>query len=202
LLKEDVESMKNLIVLLGAILLALSLSAQMSSSSSPASGSQQSDRTKMGGTSSEARIQKEVRHELIMLPYYSVFDNLAYKVEGGTVTLLGQVSRPTLKSDAERAVKSIEGVQSVNNQIQVLPTSPMDDQIRRAEYRAIYGDPVLSKYAWGSVPPIHIIVSGGRVTLEGVVDNESDRNVAEIRAKGVPNVFSVTNNLRVQKETE
>jgi hyperosmotically inducible protein len=156
----------------------------------------------MGGTSSEARIQKEVRHELIMLPYYSVFDNLAYKVEGGTVTLLGQVSRPTLKSDAERAVKSIEGVQSVNNQIQVLPTSPMDDQIRRAEYRAIYGDPVLSKYAWGSVPPIHIIVSGGRVTLEGVVDNESDRNVAEIRAKGVPNVFSVTNNLRVQKETE
>jgi hyperosmotically inducible protein len=202
LLKEDVESMKNLIVLLGAILLALSLSAQMSSSSSPASGSQQSDRTKMGGTSSEARIQKEVRHELIMLPYYSVFDNLAYKVEGGTVTLLGQVSRPTLKSDAERAVKSIEGVQSVNNQIQVLPTSPMDDQIRRAEYRAIYGDPVLSKYAWGSVPPILIIVSGGRVTLEGVVDNESDRNVAEIRAKGVPNVFSVTNNLRVQKETE
>lgn len=154
---------------------------------------------KLGGGSSDARITKEVRHELVMLPYYSVFDNLAFKVEGSTVTLLGQVARPSLKSDAENVVKRIEGVDRVVNNIEVLPTSPMDDQIRRAVFRAIYSQPTLSKYAWGAVPPIHIIVKNGHVTLEGVVDNETDRNVAEIQAKGVPGVFSVTNNLRVEK---
>jgi osmotically-inducible protein OsmY len=196
--------MRRMSVLFGIVLLVSLVAAQASSGSAQdqASGSKQGDRTKLGGMSSDARIQKEVRHELVMLPYYSVFDNLAYKVENGKVTLLGQVSRPTLKSDAERAVKSIEGVEAVDNQIQVLPTSPNDDQIRRAMYRALYGDPVLSKYALGALPPIHIIVNGGRVTLEGVVDNETDRNVAEIRAKSVPGVFSVTNNLRVVKPTE
>jgi hyperosmotically inducible protein len=166
-----------------------------------AQANNQNDRQKLGGTSGQERITKEVRHELVMLPYYSLFDNLAYKVDGNTVTLLGQVSRPSLKSDAENVVKKVEGVDRVVNNIEVLPTSPMDDQIRRAEFRAIYGDPTLSRYEFGAVPPIHIIVNNGHVTLEGVVDNESDKNVAGIRAKGVPGTFSVQNNLRVQNSS-
>jgi hyperosmotically inducible protein len=146
-----------------------------------------------------ARITKEVRHELVMLPYYSVFDNLAYKVDGDTVTLVGQVTRPTLKSEAENVVKGIEGVEHVVNNIEVLPLSPMDQRIRMAEYRAIYGEPALQKYGLSAVPSIHIIVNQGRVTLEGVVDSENDKNIANIRANGVPGVFSVTNNLRVEK---
>ena len=140
---------------------------------------------------------REVRHQLLLLPYYSVFDNLAFRVDGDRVTLEGQVVRPTLKSDAEAAVKSVEGVSGVTNNIEVLPTSPMDDQSRRALYRAIYGDPTLNKYSWSSVASIHIIVKNGHVALDGVVDNDSDKNVAEIRAKSVPNVFSVENNLKV-----
>lgn len=140
---------------------------------------------------------KEVRHQLVMLPWYSVFDNLAYKVDGDKVTLFGQVTRPTLKSDAEAAVKSIEGVSSVVNNIEVLPPSPMDDQIRRAVYRAIYSEPALSRYSIQAVPSIHIIVKNGNVTLEGVVDNETDKNLAYLRASQVPNVFSVKNNLVV-----
>ena len=145
------------------------------------------------------KLMKEVRHELVMLPYYSVFDNLAYKVEGDKVILTGQVARPTLKSDAGNVVKSIEGVRSVENQIEVLPTSPMDDQLRRALYRAIYGESGLFRYGVASVPSIHIIVKNGHVTLEGVVDNEADKNMAGLRANGVPNVFSVQNNLVVAK---
>ena len=145
------------------------------------------------------RIQKEVRHELIMLPWLNVFDNLAYKVEGYNVTLLGQVTTPSLKSDAESAVKKIEGVEKVDNQIEVLPTSPMDDQIRRRLYRAIYGYSPLQRYALPVVKPIRIIVKGGRVTLEGVVDNQGDKNMAGIRASGVSGTFSVTNNLVVVK---
>jgi len=145
----------------------------------------------------QENLVKEVRHQLLLLPYYSVFDNLLFKVEGDKVTLLGQVVRPTLKSDAENAVKSIEGVASVNNQIEVLPVSPMDDQLRRAVYRAIYGDAVLSRYGMSALPSIHIIVKNGNVTLEGVVDSESDKNLANLRASAVPNVFSVSNNLTV-----
>jgi len=145
----------------------------------------------------QENLVKEVRHQLLLLPYYSVFDNLLFKVEGDKVTLLGQVVRPTLKSDAENVVKSIEGVASVNNQIEVLPVSPMDDQLRRAVYRAIYGDTVLSRYGMSALPSIHIIVKNGNVTLEGVVDSESDKNLANLRASAVPNVFSVTNNLTV-----
>lgn len=141
------------------------------------------------------KLSKEVRHQLVMLPWYSVFDNLAYKVEGDKVTLYGQVTRPTLRSDAGAAVKSIEGVASVVNNIEVLPLSPMDDQLRRAVYRAIYGDAGLSRYSIQAVPSIHIIVKNGNVTLEGVVDNETDKNLANIRASAVPNVFSVKNNL-------
>jgi osmotically-inducible protein OsmY len=145
----------------------------------------------------QENLVKEVRHQLLLLPYYSVFDNLLFKVEGDKVTLLGQVVRPTLKSDAENAVKSIESVASVNNQIEVLPVSPMDDQLRRAVYRAIYGDAVLSRYGMSALPSIHIIVKNGNVTLEGVVDSESDKNLANLRSSAVPNVFSVTNNLTV-----
>jgi hyperosmotically inducible periplasmic protein len=146
-----------------------------------------------------ARITKEVRHELLMLPYFSVFDNLSYKVDGYTVTLIGQVTRPTLKSDAENVVKRIEGVEHVDNQIEVLPLSPNDDRIRRAVYRAIYGYPALQKYALGVQQPIRIIVKNGNVTLEGVVDNDADKNIANIRANGVSGVFSVKNNLQVVK---
>jgi hyperosmotically inducible periplasmic protein len=145
----------------------------------------------------EQNLIKEVRHQLVLLPYYSVFDNLVFRVQGSKVILMGQVVRPTLKSDAEAAVKSIEGVTGVENNIEVLPTSPMDDQIRRAVYRAIYGEPALSRYALSAVPSIHIIVKNGNVTLEGVADNETDKNLAGLRANGVPNVFSVKNNLVV-----
>lgn len=148
---------------------------------------------------SEERITREVRHELLMLPYFGVFDNIAYKVEGSTVTLLGQVVRPTLKSDAENAVKHIEGVEKVDNQIEVLPPSSMDDQIRIRLFRAIYQYPALQKYELGVQKPIRIIVKSGRVTLEGVVDNDADKNLAGLRANGVSGIFSVTNNLRVEK---
>jgi hyperosmotically inducible protein len=145
-------------------------------------------------------ITREVSHELLLLPYYGVFDNLGYRVApDGTVTLVGQVTRPTLKSDAENAVKHIEGVESVDNQIQVLPVSPMDDQIRMATYRAIYGNSSLAPYSVRAVPPIHIIVSGGHVTLEGAVATQMDKQIAETQAKSVPNVFSVTDNLQVDQ---
>lgn len=148
---------------------------------------------------STERIQKEVRHELVMLPFLDVFDNLAYKVDGYNVTLLGQVTRPSLKTDAERAVKSIEGVENVDNQIEVLPTSPNDDRLRLRLYQAIYGFAPLQKYAMPVIKPIRIIVRNGHVSLEGVVDNEGDKNLAGIRANGVPGIFSVKNNLVVAK---
>jgi hyperosmotically inducible protein len=147
------------------------------------------------------RVMKEVRHELVMLPFYDVFDNLAYNVSSdGTVTLLGEASRPTLKSDAERAVRHIEGVERVDNQIKVLPVSPNDDRIRRATYRKIYGHSVLSQYQLRAVPPIHIIVENGHVTLEGVVARQMEKQVAGMQANTVSGVFSVKNNLRVEND--
>jgi hyperosmotically inducible periplasmic protein len=147
------------------------------------------------------RITREVRHELVMLPFYGVFDNFSYQVAAdGTVTLMGQVSRPTLKSDAENAVKHIEGVERVVNNIEVLPTSINDDRIRRAAYRAIYGNSVLSQYQLRAVPPIHIVVKNGHITLEGVVARQMDKQIAGIQANGVHDAFSVTNNLRVEEE--
>jgi hyperosmotically inducible protein len=151
------------------------------------------------GSADEARIAKQVRHELLMLPYYGVFDDIAFRVEGGTVTLLGEVTRPTLKSDAEGVTKKVEGVTNIVNQIEVLPLSPMDEQIRIAEYRAIYGDAALStRYGFRALPSIHIIVKNGHVRLEGVVANKGDKDIINIRANGVPNVFSVDNQLQVE----
>jgi hyperosmotically inducible protein len=145
----------------------------------------------------QERIIKEVRHELLMLPYFGVFDFIAFKVDGSTVTLLGEVVRPVLKSDAQNAVKHIEGVENVVNQIEVLPPSSMDDRLRLQLFRAIYQYPALQRYELGVQKPIRIIVKNGRVTLEGVVDSEGDKNLAGVRANGVPGIFSVTNNLQV-----
>jgi BON domain len=144
-------------------------------------------------------IAREVRHEILMLPYYGVFDNISAEVSGYNVTLMGQVTNPTLKRDAENVVKHIEGVEKVVNQIEVLPPSPMDDGLRLRLYRAIYGFAPLEKYAMPVVKPIRIIVKNGRVTLEGVVDNETDKNLVNVRANSVSGIFSVTNNLKVVK---
>ncbi len=154
------------------------------------------------GARAQNRITREVRHELVMLPYYGVFDNLSYRVEGSSVTLMGQVTRPTLKSDAGNVVKGIEGVERVENQIQVLPLSSMDDGLRLAVYRSIYSHPGLDRYALQAVPPIHIIVENGKLTLEGVVATQSDKDTAGIFANTVSGVFSVTNNLRVEGEKQ
>ncbi|HEX7360118.1 MAG TPA: BON domain-containing protein [Bryobacteraceae bacterium] len=147
----------------------------------------------------QAHLIKQVRHQLIMLPYYTIFDSLGFRVNGGNVTLEGAVTNPVLKSSAQNVTKSVEGVTNVVNNIKVLPVSPNDWRIRRAEYRAIYGDPALSaRYCCQALPPIHIIVDSGHVTLEGVVQNQFDKNVVNVRAKSVPGVFSVVNNLRVE----
>ena len=146
---------------------------------------------------SQDRLVREVRHELIMLPYYGVFDNLSFRIEGRTVILDGQVVQPVVRKDAENSVKHIEGVEKVVNNIEVLPASPMDDRIRRDAYRSIYSYGPLFKYGGMAVPPIHIIVRNGRITLEGVVDSEADKSIAGMRANQVPGTFQITNNLRV-----
>jgi hyperosmotically inducible protein len=148
------------------------------------------------------RVERQVRHELVMLPFYGVFDNLAFKVDGSKVTLMGQVARPSLKKSAERVVKNVEGVEHVENQIEVLPNSNHDDDIRIAVYRAIYSQPALQRYQLRAVPPIHIIVNKGDVSLEGVVSTEADKNIAGIQANGVGGVFKVTNNLRVENSKD
>lgn len=158
---------------------------------------QQKDHRDQPTDRSTERITKEVRHELLMLPYFTVFDNIGYKVEGFNVTLLGQVTRPVTKSDAENAVKHIEGVEHVDNQIEVLPPSPMDYRLRQRLFRAIYGYSALQRYALGVQKPIRIIVKNGHVTLEGVVDSAADKNLAGLRANGVSGIFSVDNNLQV-----
>lgn len=144
-------------------------------------------------------LENKVRHELVSLPYLNVFDDVSFRVEGNTVTLFGQVTQPILKSDAENAVKYIEGVKRVENQIEVLPLSPFDNQIRLSEYRAIFGFAPLQRYGLGVLPSIRIVVKNGHVTLTGVVSNETDRKIAYMRANSVSGVFSVDNQLRVEK---
>jgi hyperosmotically inducible protein len=146
----------------------------------------------------EERLMKEIRRELLTMPFLTIFDNLSYRIEGDTVHLYGQVIRPTLRSDAANRVKRLEGVVRVDNHIEVLPLSPYDDRIRIAVARAVYGQTALNRYALGANPSIRIIVKNGNVTLEGIVLNDGDRNIANIRANGVAGVFSVTNNLRVE----
>jgi hyperosmotically inducible protein len=146
-----------------------------------------------------SRLSKQVRHELVTLPWYGAFDNLEYQVNGSEVILSGQVvsEHAQTKYDAQNAVKRIEGVTKVVNNIEVLPPLPFDNQIRRAEYRAIFSQSTLGGYSMGAIPQIRIVVNGGHVTLEGTVMNEMDRNIAGLVANSVPNVFSVTNNLRI-----
>jgi hyperosmotically inducible protein len=143
-------------------------------------------------------LAREVRHQLAVVPYLSVFDHIAFTLDGNNVSLTGEVVRPTLKSDAEAAVKSIEGVGTVVNQIEVLPASAADDDLRNAVYRAIYEDPELSRYAVEELPSIHIIIKNGKVALEGQVESEADKNRATARAGFVTNVTSVKNDLVVQ----
>ena len=146
----------------------------------------------------EDRTTRAVRRELVLLPRYGVFDHLAFKIEKGTVTLLGQVRTASLKADAERVLDGIEGVETVVNEIEILPTSPGDDRIRLAAYRAIYRNPSLERYAILAVPPVHIIVKSGNITLEGIVDSKMDKVLASTEVRSVPGVFSVTDNLRVE----
>jgi hyperosmotically inducible periplasmic protein len=153
------------------------------------------------GTPPVQDLASQVRHQLVMIPYYSVFDDLNYSVDNGVVTLTGDVTQPVVKDDAQRSVKHLPGVTQVIDNIRVLPLSSFDNRIRIAEYRTIYGFGGLYRYALGTQPSIHIIVDNGHVTLIGVVDSQADKNLANIRANTVPGVFSVTNNLRVAEKS-
>lgn len=154
-----------------------------------------------GPGENERRLTEQVRHELVMLPYYSVFDHIQFRVEGDRVILLGKVSRPTLKTAAGRVVKHIEGIKEIDNQVKVLPLSSFDDRIRLGVYRALFRNDMLSRYSLGAMPSIHIIVENGDVALEGSVATDAERNVAGMMANGVSGVFSVQNNLRVDRKS-
>jgi hyperosmotically inducible protein len=178
---------KNIVIaLFAAVVLAASAAI-----AAPASSDQ---------ASYDARLAKQVRKELVTLPYYGVFDNLAYEIQGETVVLHGQVTRPSTRKDAERRVSKIEGVERVINNIQVLPVSSFDDSIRVRTYRAVFRTGSLYRYAMGANPSIHIVVNRGHVTLEGVVSSKMDSQLAYMAANGVPGVFSVKNNLRVERD--
>jgi hyperosmotically inducible periplasmic protein len=142
-------------------------------------------------------LSREIHHQLLVLPFYSVFDSISFSLQGGRVTLTGQVLRRALKEHAEAAVKSIEGVTVVVNQIEILPASASDDDLRDSVYRSIYEDPTLARYAVQNIPPIHIVVENGNVTLEGSVESASDKKLASVRAASSSNVHSVKNNLIV-----
>jgi hyperosmotically inducible protein len=155
----------------------------------------------MGQRTSYEQLAKQVRKELVTLPWYGVFDNLAYEINGSTVTLSGQVVQPSTRKDAERRVRKLAGVERVVNQIEVLPLSPFDDSIRVSAYRTLFGwNSPLFRYGRGTNPSVHIVVGRGNLTLEGVVANEGDRRLANALVNSVPGVFSVTNNLRVENE--
>ena len=156
------------------------------------------DATAQQSRGPESRLERQIRKEIVTLPFYSVWDNITYQVNGDEVTLMGSVYRPSMKTSVENVVKDVEGVRTIKNEIEVQPTSPNDDRIRRAVYQAIYGNTALQDYQLRAVPPIHIIVNNGNVTLEGVVQNEMDKNVAGMQANGVSGVFKVTNNLRTE----
>lgn len=145
-------------------------------------------------------LENKVRHELLMLPYLNVFEELTYKVDNGVVTLAGQVTWPATARNAENAVKRLAGVEKVENKIEVLPLSNYDNRVRLATYSAIYGFAPLQRYGWGTQPSIRILVKNGNVTLAGAVRSEADRNMAFLRANAIPGVFSVTNGIRVERD--
>jgi hyperosmotically inducible protein len=182
-------AMNKILKRFAALAGAVALTASMAFAAEPAAEQ---------GNLSQQQVSKKVRKELVTLPFYGVFDNLAYRVDGDTVTLYGQVVRPSTRSDAERRVRRIDGVARVVNQIEVLPLSSFDDSIRARAYRTIFNTGSLYRYAMGANPSLHIVVNRGHLTLEGVVGSEMDRNLANIAARQVPGVFSVTNNLRVE----
>ncbi len=188
-------------VVLGIVLVssAAAVPSALLGESSQQAGSEAMQADNARSPQGDERIVREVRHELLMLPYYGVFDDLEYRVDGHTVVLQGYVisEHSTTKADAERAVKKIEGVDKVVNNIEVLPPSPMDDGLRAQLYRKIYGYGPLFKYANFAIAPIHIVVKNAHVTLKGVVDNDTDKNLVGMLANQVPGVFEVTNDLRV-----
>jgi hyperosmotically inducible protein len=173
---------------LGLVLAVPSLQAQHPPGAKPAASAPKPE---------EPQLSHEIRHQLFVLPYYSVFDYIAFTLDGDKVTLTGYVLRPTLRANAEAAVKSLEGVSSVKNVIEVLPQSPSDDDSRRAVYRAIFEDSTLQRYAVSEVPVVHIILRNGELTLEGVVATEAEKNLASTRASGVSGISTVKNNLSV-----
>ncbi len=153
----------------------------------------------MPGSPSESDLAREVRHKLVLMPYYGVFDDIAFSVNGTTVTLMGAVTQPFLKDDAGKSAKSVKGVTQVVNNIEVLPLSPMDDQIRRAVFQAIYRQAGIDiRYGYRAVPSIHILVKNGHVVLEGFVANQMDKILIQMAANHVPNVFSVTDDLQIE----
>ena len=169
----------------------------------PAFGAQQDRIPLVGSDETHSFLEQQVRRELVKLPYFGVFDNLAFSVDANdNVTLYGQVMRPTLKRDAENAVKRIEGVRAVNNQVEVLPLSNFDNDLRVRAYYAIYGAPALNRYVIQPQPPIRIVVKNGNITLEGVVNNELERQLAYSRARGLAGSFEVVNNLRLDKDID
>src|SRR5258708_8062344 len=183
-------------VFLMTVVFAAALFAQ--SNQPPQGGMRPSDRRSSSADQKlQNRLYKEVGHELRMMPLFDTFDNLAYKIDGTTVTRVGQVLHATLKDEAEQRVKKIEGVEKVVNNIEILPPSSGDDQLRRRLARAIFQDPRLSHYAVGPVPPIHIIVKSGHVAREGVVHDNGEKHAAGLRANGSPGLYSVQNNLHV-----
>ena len=171
------------------ILAAPSLCAQHPAAAKPATATPKAE---------ESELSHEIRHQLFVLPYYSVFDYISFTLNAGKVTLTGYVLRPTLRANAEAAVKSLEGVSSVRNLIEVLPKSPTDDDSRRAVYRSIFEDSTLQRYAVSEVPVIHILLRNGEVTLEGVVSTDAEKNLASTRASGVSGITSVKNNISVR----
>lgn len=161
----------------------------------------------LSGTTIKAQVTQDqmvqnIRSALIKLPYYGVYDYLEFSINGRTVTLKGYASRPSLKNDAQAAVKDVKGVEEVVNNVEVLPLSPNDDRIRRTVYNAVYGTPALQRYGIGANPPIHIIVKNGNVRLEGVVSNENDKNIAGMQAQGVGGTFKVKNDLRIESASQ
>lgn len=165
----------------------------------PLAAAEAATNARLSASQDKAVLSREIHHQLQVLPFYSVFDYISFSLKGNIVVLTGSVLRASLKTDAEQAVKSLEGVAAVQNQIQILPTSPADDELRRNIYRAIYEHPSLEHYAIQTLPPIRIIVNNGNVTLEGAVDSQGDKNTAGAKAGNVAGLRGVSNNLVVQE---